>query len=230
MLEADAKQNDIELISLDVLLQKKIIKFFQGHGSPSGETKGLGDIPYIRVKDIVNWQVYTDITALILWIIIYKVSVYRNNGVLISKGVLSIVLIWIIVNTLWKQVELKRFEADPDSVFVIVLTAASVLYTIFTSLPNLRIWRYYCFVMAVIPIVLWYFVDWLLKKVPLKELTKGWYLIFTISAIITAIMPFVRNNIYYTYDEDKQFESNVREYDDFGQLTQIGRASCRERV
>ena len=65
LLEADAKQNDIELISLDVLLQKKIIKFFQGHGSPSGETKGLGDIPYIRVKDIVNWQVYTDITALI---------------------------------------------------------------------------------------------------------------------------------------------------------------------
>ncbi len=158
----------------------------------------------------------SDIIALILWIIIYKVSVYRNNGVLISKGVLYIVLIWIIVDSLWKRLGLKRIKADSDSVFVIVLTAASVLYTIFTSLPNLRIWRYYCFVMAVIPIVLWYFVDRLLKKVPLKELTKGWYLIFTISAIVTAIMPFVRNNIYYTYEEDKQFESNVREYDGMG--------------
>lgn len=36
-----------------------------GNGSPKAEFKGIGDIPYIRVKDIVNWQIYKDPTALI---------------------------------------------------------------------------------------------------------------------------------------------------------------------
>ncbi len=158
----------------------------------------------------------SDIESLIIWIIIYRISVYRNNGILISKGVLTLVLIWLIVNTLWKKIKIKGIEFDSDSAFVIVLTFASVLYTVFTSLPNLRIWRYYCFVMVVIPISLWYLIDRLLKKTTLRELTKGWYIVFTVSAITAAIMPFVRKNIYYTYEEDKQFESNVRQHDDLG--------------
>ncbi len=158
----------------------------------------------------------SDITALIIWIIIYRISVYRNNGILISKGILTLVLIWLIVNTLWKKIKVKGIELNSDSAFVIMLMLASVLYTVFTSLPNLRIWRYYCFVMVVIPISLWYLIDRLLKKTTWQELTRGWYIIFALSAIVTSITPFVRKNIYYTYEEDKQFESNVRRHDDLG--------------
>ena len=53
------------MVSLKTLIEKKIISFFDGNGSPASEFKGTGDIPYIRVKDIVNWQIYKDPTALI---------------------------------------------------------------------------------------------------------------------------------------------------------------------
>ena len=64
-IENKAKKDDIELVSLQKLIDEGVIKFFDGNGSPSSEFKGTGNIPYIRVKDIVNWQIYKDPTALI---------------------------------------------------------------------------------------------------------------------------------------------------------------------
>ena len=65
LLEQIAEQNNFNLVSLQSLIDEKIIKCFDGNGSPKGQFKGTGEIPYIRVKDIVNWQIYTDVTALI---------------------------------------------------------------------------------------------------------------------------------------------------------------------
>ena len=45
------------------MIRDKVLAFFDGHGSPEAETKGKGEIPYIRVKDIVNWEVYKDPTS-----------------------------------------------------------------------------------------------------------------------------------------------------------------------
>lgn len=64
-IEEKARKEDITMVSLNTLIEKGIISFFDGNGSPSSEFKGTGDIPYIRVKDIVNWQIYKDPTALI---------------------------------------------------------------------------------------------------------------------------------------------------------------------
>lgn len=64
-LIAKAKNEGIEFIKLTTLIKEGILSFFDGNGSPQGEFKGIGDIPYIRVKDIVNWQIYKDPTALI---------------------------------------------------------------------------------------------------------------------------------------------------------------------
>ncbi len=155
-----------------------------------------------------------DIAMFILWLAIYRISVYRNKGVVISKGILILVIAWLIINTLWKKVSLKGKRIGADATYIIVLMASAVLYSIFTSLPNLRIWRYYCFVMVIIPIALFYAVDRLLKKEGLKELYKGWYAILILSTIAIAISPFIRRNIFYIYEEDKRFEINVREYED----------------
>ena len=65
LIKKDAESKKMFLVSLQTLLDKKIIKYFSGHGSPKGELKGEGDVPYIRVKDIVNWQPYIDVTSLI---------------------------------------------------------------------------------------------------------------------------------------------------------------------
>lgn len=58
-----ALSDNMELVSVETLIKEKIIMCFDGHGSPPAEYKGKGDIPYIRVKDIVNWEIYKDPTA-----------------------------------------------------------------------------------------------------------------------------------------------------------------------
>ncbi len=45
-------------VMLGDLVRKGVLGAWDGHGSPPSEVKGLGDIPYIRVKDIVNWELY----------------------------------------------------------------------------------------------------------------------------------------------------------------------------
>jgi len=64
-IEKTAQEQNYALVSISDLIQKKIITHFDGHGSPEADNKGMGDVPYIRVKDIVNWDVYKDPTALI---------------------------------------------------------------------------------------------------------------------------------------------------------------------
>lgn len=64
-IEQDAKKQNLQLVSVKKLLDDGIIKSFPGHGSPEAKFKGLGDIPYVRVADIVNWSVYKNPTAFI---------------------------------------------------------------------------------------------------------------------------------------------------------------------
>lgn len=61
----EAEQGGMELVNIGELVDKQIICCFDGHGSPEAEYKGRGTVPYVRVKDIVNWEVYKDPTALI---------------------------------------------------------------------------------------------------------------------------------------------------------------------
>ncbi len=62
-IRKQAEKDNQTLVSISNLIQNKVITFFDGHGSPEAETKGKGEIPYIRVKDIVNWEVYKDPTS-----------------------------------------------------------------------------------------------------------------------------------------------------------------------
>ena len=64
-IEETAIKQNINLISISQLIEEGILTHFDGNGSPEARFKGTGDIPYIRVKDIVQWQVYKDPTALI---------------------------------------------------------------------------------------------------------------------------------------------------------------------
>ncbi len=58
-----ARKTDLQLISIKQLINEGAIEFFDGHGSPPAEYKGRGEYSYIRVKDIVNWEVYKDPTS-----------------------------------------------------------------------------------------------------------------------------------------------------------------------
>lgn len=62
-VEKIAKEQNLELVPIKNLIASGTIETFDGHGSPPAEYKGMGDIPYIRVKDIVGWGVYKDPTS-----------------------------------------------------------------------------------------------------------------------------------------------------------------------
>lgn len=64
-IEDEANKLGLDLVSLQTLVDEGVLKWFDGNGSPSSEDKGTGNIPYIRVKDIVNWAMYKDPTAFI---------------------------------------------------------------------------------------------------------------------------------------------------------------------
>ncbi|MDD9869799.1 MAG: N-6 DNA methylase [Gammaproteobacteria bacterium] len=62
-VEKIAKKKGFNLVSVKELIEKEVVQFFDGHGSPPAEYKGRGEFPYIRVKDIVNWEIYKDPTS-----------------------------------------------------------------------------------------------------------------------------------------------------------------------
>jgi len=76
-IEKIAQEQNCSLVSIESLIKDKIIEHFDGHGSPEADNKGMGDVPYIRVKDIVNWDVYKDPTALVPFRVFEKM---RKDG------------------------------------------------------------------------------------------------------------------------------------------------------
>ena len=53
----------VEPLLVSRLLEENVIEAHKGHGSPESIYKGQGDIPYIRVADIVNWELYRNPTS-----------------------------------------------------------------------------------------------------------------------------------------------------------------------
>jgi type I restriction enzyme M protein len=77
-LKEIAKEQNMDFVSIKTLIDEGILQDYSGHGSPPGEYKGKGLIPYVRVADIVNWNIYKNPTALIPKQIYKKV---KGNGV-----------------------------------------------------------------------------------------------------------------------------------------------------
>lgn len=62
-IEKIARERGLILRPLSELLDDGVVRAFDGDGSPRADYKGRGDIPYVRVKDIVNWEIYKNPTA-----------------------------------------------------------------------------------------------------------------------------------------------------------------------
>lgn len=71
-------------ISIEQLVDEGIIEHYSGHGSPPSQYKGRGEIPYIRVADIVNWEMYRNPTTLIPRHVYLKVK--GRKGVTLQPG------------------------------------------------------------------------------------------------------------------------------------------------
>ena len=87
-LRERAKADNLEFVQIKDLIDEGIIKDFPGHGSPASKYKGRGEIPYVRVADIVNWELYKNPTSLISEAVYNDI---KGNGVnLQEKDVLFV--------------------------------------------------------------------------------------------------------------------------------------------
>ena len=53
-----SEDENIDWLPLGDLVEEGIMEVHKGHGSPPGEYKGLGDVPYVRAGDIGNLSIY----------------------------------------------------------------------------------------------------------------------------------------------------------------------------
>lgn len=87
-LKKEAEKNDLKFVQLKDLIAEGIIKDYPGHGSPPGEFKGKGEVQYVRVADIVNWEMYKNPTSLIPYDVYLDI---KGNGIdLEAKDVLFV--------------------------------------------------------------------------------------------------------------------------------------------
>lgn len=50
-------------VRIGQLVDEEVLGAWDGHGSPTASLKGTGPVPYIRVADIVNWEMYRNPVA-----------------------------------------------------------------------------------------------------------------------------------------------------------------------
>lgn len=50
-------QHPSDLVTLGELADRGVIETFEGHGSPPGNARATGDIPYVKVTDLKNWRI-----------------------------------------------------------------------------------------------------------------------------------------------------------------------------
>nr|ARR28469.1 putative DNA methyltransferase [Caulerpa okamurae] len=84
-----AKAMNMSLMPLGELLEKNILVSYKGHGSPPSRYKGRGTVPYIRVADIGNWDIYKNPTSRIPYNI-YKSTKGVNGVDLQEKDILFV--------------------------------------------------------------------------------------------------------------------------------------------
>ena len=56
-LDVFAQENECCLASIGELIENGELTHTMGHGSPHGQFKGKGDVPYVKVSDIKNWRI-----------------------------------------------------------------------------------------------------------------------------------------------------------------------------
>ncbi len=73
-LRNEADEQGYDFVEVKTLLDDGILEDYSGHGSPPGKYKGKGDVPYVRVADIVNWAMYKNPTSQIPEDIYHKIK------------------------------------------------------------------------------------------------------------------------------------------------------------
>lgn len=118
--------NNSRLVTLGELADQGILATFDGHGSPPGNARATGDIPYVKVTDLKNWRINENPTNFIHKHVADRL---RRNGVKLQFGDLispsrassnigqfSLVLPWQTDVVLTKEMLVIRVQKNSDGI------------------------------------------------------------------------------------------------------------------
>jgi type I restriction enzyme M protein len=121
------------LITLGELADEGIIQTFEGHGSPPGDARATGDVPYVKVTDLKNWRINENPTNFIHAEVAEKL---RRRGVILQYGDLvtparassnigqfSLVLPWQTHVVITKEVLIIRAGKNREGITPFLLLA-----------------------------------------------------------------------------------------------------------
>lgn len=77
------REHPSQIWTLGELEERKILGAFPGHGSPPGDSRGTGDVPYVKVTDIKNWRINENPTNFIHQKVAAKL---RGRGPILNYG------------------------------------------------------------------------------------------------------------------------------------------------
>lgn len=119
-LEEWARIHPSEIVTLGALADAGAIQTFEGHGSPPGNARATGNVPYVKVTDLKNWRINenpTNFVHLRMAEALKRRGVQLRYGDLVTParasaniGQFSLVLPWQTHVILTKEVLVIRVE------------------------------------------------------------------------------------------------------------------------
>jgi type I restriction enzyme M protein len=121
------------VVTLGSLADAGIVEAFEGHGSPPGNARATGDVPYVKVTDLKNWRINENPTNFIHRSVAERL---RRGGVSLRFGDLitparassnigqfSLVLPWQTHIVLTKEVLVIRVRENDENITSFLLLA-----------------------------------------------------------------------------------------------------------
>lgn len=148
--------------------------------------------------------------AFIVWLVLLSAARRFGYGpYFFCLAILCLIALLAIKEAADFKLDFKKISFSPNTLFILVLISATVIYTIFEMMAGLNTWRYYCYGFVSATIIIWYVADRLLKMPFLKWTKKQLKMILLVFVVINALIPFKTGNIEYIYEDDKDFVDNI---------------------
>lgn len=151
----------------------------------------------------------------IIWFLLLLVSWKIGHGIYFCLAVLCFVFVWGARQAMGYSNSVKDWKLSSDTTFILVLSWAAIVYTLFEALCKHNIWRYYCFGFVSIAIVTWYLVDRLIRRKVFEQSKNSLIILLSIFVIANIFITMRSNNIEYIYREDRKFIDIVKKYSDY---------------
>lgn len=106
----------------------------------------------------------------------------------------------------------EKLPYGPETGFVCILAGAFVIYAVFVAMAKLTLWRYCCFAILTMPVLIWYVIDRAISNFVAVTARKGVWTLLACFVMLAALSPFQARNVHYVYAEDQYLRRKIEPY------------------